>query len=288
MTLPRFFAEWRISGAPAFQGIAIGFALALLPLATHPAAALDATEKEAEKLSSCEEKLCRQILDKAPTTGMLLCDLGKTWGGDDIKKGAETKSVSWGFGDAQCSVNLKIKRQHIIKALTSRKYEFSVRPHKVACTVETSEGPKPLKARLAPKMKFEGGKAKKVWIGLKDIDGPEPLSSFVWTTAQLEDTLGIFHSEMIKQVNKFIYRKCEKRYGATAMLKKKREEAALKRAALAKKRRAARAARKAKRKARREKAAAERAAARKAARAAKREADSQSGEEQKQDQASQK
>lgn len=219
-----------------------------------PALALEPTETEAEQLASCEQKLCRQILDKSPQDGVFRCDLGKTWGGDDLNKGAESKSMSWGFGDARCSVDLKVARQDILKALTAPKHEFSFRPHEVNCTVETEEGTKPLKARLAPKLKFEGGKAKKVWIRLKDIDGPEPLSSFVWSTAKLEDSIGIFHSEMIKQINKFVHRKCERKYGDKALARKRRKEAAKKRRAEAAKRRAARDARIAKRKARQDEA----------------------------------
>ncbi len=193
-------------------------------------------------LSACEEKLCRQILDKAPKKGPLSCNLGKTWGMKDLSKGAKSKSISWGFGDARCSVKLKISRRHIISALTAPKYEFSVPRHNVNCTVETSDGTKPLKASLAPKLKFKGGKAKKVWIRLKDIDGPEPLSSFVWTTAKLEDSLGIFHSEMIKQINKFVHQKCERHYGAKAIAKKRRKENLKRRLAIVAKRKKARAA----------------------------------------------
>ncbi|KUO55309.1 MAG: hypothetical protein APF80_09005 [Alphaproteobacteria bacterium BRH_c36] len=245
---------WFVKRSPAYLAAALkrarpAFPLVVALIAISPAAALEPGESEAERLASCEEKLCRQILDKSPLKGMLRCDLGKTWGGDDLNKGAKTKSMSWGFGDAQCSVDLKVDRRDIVAALSAPKYEFSIRPHQVACTVETAEGTKPLKARLAPKLKFEGGKAKKVWIKLEEIDGPEPLSSFVWTTAKLEDSIGIFHSEMIKQINKFVHDKCERRYGRQAMLKKKRKEAAAKRRAQIAERRKARAARQSKLKA---------------------------------------
>ncbi|MBU1212481.1 MAG: hypothetical protein KJ587_14580 [Alphaproteobacteria bacterium] len=249
MLRTRFVTPTEAFTAAALARARSALALVVMVMALSPAAALEPGDSEAELLASCEERLCRQILDKSPPNGMLRCDLGKTWGGDDINKGAESKSMSWGFGDAQCSVDLKVDRRDIVAALSAPKYEFSVRPHQVACTVETAEGSKPLKARLAPKIKFEGGKAKKVWIKLEDIEGPEPLSSFVWTTAKLEDSIGIFHSEMIKQINKFVHEKCERRYGRQAMLKKKRKEAAKQRRALIAERRKARAARQAKLKA---------------------------------------
>ena len=204
--------------------VRLGIAALFVAISACSAWALEPAKEESAKLSDCEEKLCRQILDKKPVDGPLRCDLGKTWGGKDIKKGASSKSVSWGFGDAQCEVDLNINRSDIIKALTAPKYEFTVRPHDVSCKVETSSGTKPLRATLAPKLKFEKGRAKKVWIKLKDIKGPEPLSSFVWTTAKLEDSIGIFHSEMIKQINKFVYQKCERRYGARAQALEKRRE----------------------------------------------------------------
>ena len=199
-------------------------ALALFTAASA-SQALTPDQQEKSLLSSCEEKLCRQILDKTPPKGRLRCDLEKTWGKKDIKKGAKTKSISWGFGDAQCSVKLSISRKHIIRALTAAKYEFAVRRHDVDCNVETSNGIKPLKASLAPKLKFKNGRIKKIWIKLKDINGPEPLSSFVWATAKLEDTFGLFHSEMVKQVNKFVHRKCDQRYGLKALARKKRRKA---------------------------------------------------------------
>jgi hypothetical protein len=192
----------------------------------HAALALKPDKEEASRLYSCEEKLCRQILDKSPSDGVLHCDLAKTWGGKDIDKGAKSKSMSWGFGDAQCSVELEMNRDRIIQALNAPKFELHVRPHQVLCKVETAKGVQPLKASLAPKIKFERGKAKKVWIRLKKIEGPEPLSSFVWSVAKLEDTLGIFHAEMIKQINKFIHRKCEQLYGEKAPAGKRHDEAA--------------------------------------------------------------
>lgn len=212
-----------ISGFAALLG-----ALALAP-ALSPAHALSAKDREKAQLLACEEKLCRQILDKKPPKGRLRCNLDKTWGKKDIKKGAKSKSISWGFGDAQCSVKLNISRRHIVKALTSPKYEFSVRRHNVKCMVETSQGTKPLTASLAPKLKFKDGRVKKIWIKLKNIDGPEPLSSFVWTTAKLEDALGIFHSEMVRQVNKFVHRKCNQRYGPKAIARQKKRERIAKR-----------------------------------------------------------
>lgn len=189
-----------------------GVAMAVLPPG-GPASALEPGADEPSLLSACEERLCRQVIDGKPDSGQLTCDLEKTWGKHDIKKGAKTKKISWGFGDARCSVKLDVARLEIVRALTLPKYEFSFPRHHVDCTVETRDGPKPLRAALVPKLKFKDGRVYKIWIRLKDIDGPEPLSSFVWTTTKFADTFGLFHSEMVKEVNKFLHRKCADRYG---------------------------------------------------------------------------
>lgn len=183
------------------------------------AQALSPQEQEKAKLIACEERLCRQILDKAPNQGTLSCDLGKTWGKRDIKKGAKTKSIDWGFGDAQCSVKLELSRAQVVSALSASKHEVKLAHHNVDCQVETAGGMQPLTARLEPRLKFKDGKVHKVWIRLRKVDGPEPLSSFVWTTARLADSLGLFHSEMVSEINEFIHEKCAKRYGDGAVAK---------------------------------------------------------------------
>jgi len=66
---------------------------------------------------------------------------------------------------------------------------------------------------LAPKLKFKNGRVKKVWINVKEVHGPPLLSSLIWTTAKLEDGLGIFHREMVHEINDFVHNKCAKRHG---------------------------------------------------------------------------
>ena len=72
------------------------------------------------------------------------------------------------------------------------------------------------KVKLAPKIVFKNGKADKVWINLETIEGPADVKSTIWTAANLEDTIGIFHRPMIKSINKFLEKQCPKRYGPKA------------------------------------------------------------------------
>ena len=66
---------------------------------------------------------------------------------------------------------------------------------------------------LAPKLEFKNGKADKVWIKLKEVDGPEDIKGTAWLASGLEDKLGVFHAPLMKSINKFIHTQCPKRYG---------------------------------------------------------------------------
>lgn len=186
---------------------------AILALAgVNAAFALEEPPGEMLALKACEKRLCTMILNKEPVGSDLECDVQKTWAKSSLD-GGKDKGVSWGFGDARCSVDLKLERADIVAALTKPKHKVFVPPHDVNCVIERNGEIKPVKARLAPKLEFKNGKAEKVWINLENIDGPDDVKSTIWTAAKLEDNLGLFHRPMIKSINKFLHRQCAKRYG---------------------------------------------------------------------------
>ncbi len=172
------------------------------------------------------------ILQKAPTGEDLQCKLSKTWAQETLK-GGESKAVRWGFGDARCKVNINLARAQIVAALTTPEYALEVPPQAVKCEVERNGELKPVTATLAPKILFKNGQADKVWLNLKDLKGPADIKGTIWTAAQLEDSVGLFHGKMIKSINKFMFKRCAERYSPQALAIRK---------ANAEKRRAAKAA----------------------------------------------
>ncbi len=189
-----------------------------------PAIALDPTPDEEKAVKACERKLCTMVLGRAATGPDLKCDVTKTWDRDTLKKGDST-SVSWGFGDARCSVDLTLSRADIIGALTAPKYTVQIPEHEVQCVVEQDGKPKTVEVRLAPKLKFKNGKADKIWINLAGVEGPTAVTATVNMAASLEDTLGLFHRGMLKSVNKFLHTKCGERYYADGRPKDEPEPA---------------------------------------------------------------
>ena len=178
-----------------------------------PSAAIETPKDEKAKLKACEKKICTIILKKEAGGEDLSCNVGRTWQKSKIVKGVKQKNISWTFGDAQCTVAVKMKRAAIIDALTKPSYDFELEPHTVKCQVEREEGVSDISLNLAPKMSFKNGKVEKTWLNVSDIKAPTIIKGAIWTVSQLEDNIGLFHGEMVDEINEFIHEKCAKRHG---------------------------------------------------------------------------
>ncbi len=131
-------------------------------------------------------------------------------------------------------------RADILAALKKPKHTLTMPDQTVRCKVEREGKLRPIRAKASPRLDFKNGRANKVWINLKNVDGPTDIKALIWMAANLEDSLGIFHKSMIKQINKFIHRRCKSKYGPNAeakalkKLKKKKRKAAREKAKAAK------------------------------------------------------
>lgn len=207
--------------------------VAVLAATTASAHTLEVPSGEEDAIKACEKKICTMILGKEPTGDDLTCDLQKTWAQSSLD-GGKSKGMSWGFGDARCNVDVALSRADIIAALTQRKHTVRVPAHDVSCVVVREGEERPVAMTVAPKLRFKDGKADKVWINLEKIEGPADVRATVWTAAQLEDTLGVFHRPLIRSINRFIHRRCEQRWGPEGSERKaERKEAAGKKKAAA-------------------------------------------------------
>lgn len=223
-----------IPGARAHAAIVLA---GIVTLGAERALALEEPPGEWDALKACEQKVCKMILEKKPIGDDLGCKVTKTWASSTIK-GGESKKVKWGFGDARCSTSLNLSRADVIAALVEAEHTISVSNQTVRCEVEREGELEPVTAKASPRLEFKSGRADKVWINLEELDGPDDIKGTIWAAAKLEDTFGIFHKNMIKQINKFIYKKCNESYGPGAAARAEREE----RRAKAKKAREAKAA----------------------------------------------
>jgi hypothetical protein len=172
--------------------------------------ALEEDKAEKEKLEACAKDLCTILVKRDASGDDLKCALQKTWAGAKIKEGVEQKKLTWGFGDVRCAIDMVAKRQDMIDALTKPEYEYKLPIHTVRCDVEREKEVMKVSVSMAPKFQFKDGKATKAWLGIGTIEAPSVVKGAIWTAAQLEDTFGIVHSDLLREVNKFIYERCPK------------------------------------------------------------------------------
>lgn len=190
---------------------AILAAVAVLTAASAFAFEVPADEKE--KLRACEKDICEIILKKAASGADLACALSKTWAKDAIKQGIEAKSIDWSLGDARCGVDLSVKREILLKALSEPTYQLVIPEHQISCAVEREGEVTDIKLTLAPKLEFAAGKAVSASLGIGNIEAPSVLKSAIWTVAKLEETFGLFQGQLVSEINEFMLEKCQKRYG---------------------------------------------------------------------------
>jgi hypothetical protein len=189
-----------------------GAALLAAALAAAPVNALEEQKGEAQAIADCDRRLCAILVEPSAAGGDLECALSKTWARSTLKEGDQPTLV-WGFGDARCSVTLRIARASIVAAITSRKtHKFWVPPHTASCVVEEGGQLKSLEATLEPKIEFKDGKAEKIWINLRRVDGAASIKDWISLAASLTDKTGLFHRQMIRSVNRYIYRDCPRKH----------------------------------------------------------------------------
>lgn len=204
-----------VSQARCATALVVAAAL-MTALAASRAAALDVLPDEKAGREACERKFCAMVLDRKPTGPDVACDMTKTWDRTKIKKNGEKKAISWGFGDARCKIAFSFDRKDLLPALQEAKFTLRIPPQTIRCEIEDSEKtPRSLLVEAAPKIKFKDGRADKVWINVKDVKGESSMKNLVWAVAKLADGLGIFHKDTVREINKFIHKKCEQEYGAS-------------------------------------------------------------------------
>ena len=187
------------------------------------AGALEAAKGEEAAIKDCDKRLCAILLGQSPKGSDLKCALTKTWARRAIKS-ADSEQLTWGFGDARCSVEVNLSRAKLVEVMTGKRSTFRVPRHTARCVVERDGRLEKVTAVLAPKIEFRNGRADKVWVRLKSIDGPASVTLTVQTAAQLADTFGLFQRQMIRGINRYIERQCPRTLGVAASKAKTRDQ----------------------------------------------------------------
>lgn len=182
--------------------------LAIIP---PDAVALEELKGEVDAIKACDKRLCSMVMEKKAKGDDLTCSLTKTWAKATIKE-AENAKLTWGYGDARCTVDINLKRALILDALSGEKSSLRIPAHTANCIVEQDGKVEKVTATLEPKITFKDGKADKVWINLKSVDGPTSIKATLYAASELADRLGLFQRRLVKGVNRYIERHCPREH----------------------------------------------------------------------------
>ena len=164
-------------------------------------------EKEARK--ACKTKICDIIATSDPNGEDVSCDIVKTWREEDIVKMLGGK-VGWPWGNAVCQSKLELERKSLALAMSEAAHEIVMPVQKVRCTLaQKTEGePYAIEVTLAPKVKFENGKATEASINWGEASAPPLIYPLIYAGTGLDNQTNMLGPEIVRMVNEFTTKKC--------------------------------------------------------------------------------
>jgi hypothetical protein len=167
----------------------------------------EAAEKEARK--ECKKKICDIVATRDHNGDNVSCDIVKTWREEDIVKMLGGK-IGWPWGKAVCQSKLELERKSLALAMSETAHEIVMPVQKVRCTLaQKSEGePYTVEVALAPKVKFEDGKATEANINWGEATAPLLIYPLIYAGTGLDNNTNVLGPEVVRMVNEFLTKKC--------------------------------------------------------------------------------
>ena len=130
----------------------------------------------------------------------------------DMNKIMAHGKLSWPWGHVYCKMDLKLAHQTLVDAMVKGSYVAELGPHQVHCDIDRDkDGQKfTFKLTLSPKITFKNGKAVEADLNWGDLEAPTLAKGVIWPATALDNTLGVFSSEVVDAVNFFADKKCDK------------------------------------------------------------------------------
>jgi hypothetical protein len=206
--LPRL----RNSSVYLAAAVTLLFPAAVLGQTTPPKPAevqLTAEEiKEKELRKACKIDLCSAFYAKKPTEGQVACGVLKTWRKEQLTKMVSKGGVSWPWGNARCTADLKFNRLDLAKAVSAPEFELKLETHQIKCELEREKDSYEIKMEIAPKVQFKQGRAVKAQLNWGKIDAPALAKTVLWSATAADNTFGALQSTVVEDINDFIGTKC--------------------------------------------------------------------------------
>jgi hypothetical protein len=164
-------------------------------------------EKEARK--ACKKKICDIIATRDPEGEDVSCDIVKTWREEDIVKMLGGR-INWPWGKAVCESQLELQRKPLALAMSEPRYEIVMPVQKLRCSLAQKEKGEPyvIEVTVAPKVKFENGKATEANINWGDASAPMFIYPLIYAGTGLDNSANVLGPEVVRMVNEFTTKKC--------------------------------------------------------------------------------
>jgi len=164
-------------------------------------------EKEAHK--ACEAKICDIIATRDPAGADVTCDIVKTWREADLVKMLGGR-INWPWGGAMCQSKVTLERGPLAKAMREPAYEMSMPTQTARCTLAQKEGGDPyvVEISVAPKVKFENGKAVEGQVNWGTASAPMAIYPLIYAGTALDNSTNVLGPELVRLVNAFTAKKC--------------------------------------------------------------------------------
>jgi len=166
-------------------------------------------KKEREVRRACAVAWCSTLHNRKPDTGDVSCSVRKTWRKEHITKVLAKGKLSWPWGDARCSTELKFDRATLVKAMSEKNYDAQFPEHQVSCELDREAEKYQVKLNIQPKVTFADGKAVKAVMNWGKIEAPMLAKSALWSATAADNTFGVLQSTVVEDINDFIQNKCE-------------------------------------------------------------------------------
>jgi hypothetical protein len=163
---------------------------------------------ERDQRKACKVALCSAFHIRKPLEGDVTCSVLKTWRKEQLEKMITKGGVSWPWGAARCTTELRFKRATLAKAMTEPHYDAQFDRHQIKCELDREKDKYQVNVEIAPKVTFKQGKAVKAALNWGKIDAPLLAKSALWPATAADNSMGILQNTVVEDINDFLDAKC--------------------------------------------------------------------------------
>lgn len=168
-------------------------------------------EDEKSARRGCKISICDIARNKKAEGPDVSCTVVKTWTSTELKERILRGKFEWPWSHAQCSATIALERKSLAQVLSGATIDVKLAKHSVSCSLDQKDGngKYPLIFAITPNVTFKDGKAVKAALNWSEIDGAAVAKAAVWSTAALDNNLGVLESATVDVINDFFKEQCE-------------------------------------------------------------------------------